>query len=75
MATLTADGVQKAFFNFGETLTDGQVGVGTFSALSRFDDLTVFAAPTSANAVPEPTTISLAVVLLMGIAIRQRRRE
>ncbi len=28
----------------------------------------------SANAVPEPTTFSLAVVLLVGIAIRQRRR-
>ena len=27
-----------------------------------------------ASAVPEPSTISLAVVLLMGIAIRQRRR-
>ena len=30
--------------------------------------------PIDAQAVPEPTTLSLAIVLLLGMAIRQRRR-
>ena len=30
----------------------------------------LFGGPASANSVPEPTTLSLAVILLMGIAIR-----
>ena len=55
---------------------------GDIDASGTFDlgDLGVFSglfggpATASAQAVPEPTTLSLAVVLLMGMAIRRRRR-
>lgn len=47
---------------------------GTFDLgdLAGFNSL--FAGPASAQAVPEPSALSLAVVFLMGIAIRPRRR-
>jgi hypothetical protein len=67
MATLTADGIQKASFDFGETLTDGQVGVGTFNAQSQFDNLTV--------AVPEPSSIVLITLALIGLLTHDRRRR
>ena len=59
-ADAAGDVNQNGTFDLGDT--------GPFSAL--------FGGPASAGteAVPEPTTLSLAVVLLMGIAIRQRRR-
>jgi hypothetical protein len=44
--------------------------IGQFSELFNGPE----AASASAAAVPEPTTLSLAVVLLMGMAIRPRRR-
>ena len=56
--------------------------LGDVDMSGTFDlgDLTVFSAlvsspaSASASAVPEPTTFSLAVLLLLGIAIRWRRR-
>ena len=59
-ATIIGDMNQNGTFDFGD--------IAGFNAL--------FAGPASAGAqaVPEPTTLSLAVVPLMGIAIRQRRR-
>ena len=49
---------------------------GTFDLgdIASFSGLITGPASASAAAVPEPTTHSLAVVLLLGIAIRQRRR-
>ncbi len=49
-------------------------GSGTFDLGDTGLFSGLFGGPASANAVPEPTTLSLAVFLLMGIAIRQRRR-
>ncbi len=51
-------------------------GSGTYDLgdIGVFSALFIGPASASAQAVPEPTTLSLAVVLLMGIAIRQRRR-
>ena len=50
---------------------DGRFDLGDLGALSA-----LFSGPTSASAgaVPEPTTLSLALILLLGIAIRQPRR-
>ena len=50
-------------------------GSGTFDLgdTALFSGLFGGPASASAQAVPEPTTLSLAVVLLIGIAIRQRR--
>ena len=51
-------------------------GDGTFDFGDIVGFNSLFAGPASAraSAIPEPTTLSLAVVLLLGIAIRQRRR-
>ena len=59
--TIIGDLNQNGTFDFGD--------IAGFNAL--------FAGPASAGAqaVPEPTTLSLAVVLLLGLTIRQRRRE
>ncbi len=40
-ATLFANGVERVNFLFGGTLTDGEIGVGTQTAVSRFDDLVI----------------------------------
>jgi hypothetical protein len=40
-ATLYADGVLQVSRQYGDTLTDGAVGLGTSNALSRFDNLAV----------------------------------
>ena len=55
----------------GDIDGDGMFDLGDIGPFSG-----LFGGPTSASsqAVPEPTTLSLAVVLLMGIVIRQRRR-
>ncbi len=47
---------------------------GTFDLGDIADFSAMFGGSASANTVPEPTTLSLAVVLLLGIGIRQRRR-
>ncbi len=47
---------------------------GTFDLGDIADFSAMFGGSGSAIAVPEPTTLSLAVILLMGIAIRPRRR-
>ena len=51
-------------------------GSGTFDLgdIGLFSGLFSGPASASAQAVPEPSTLSLAVILLMGIAIRRRRR-
>jgi hypothetical protein len=41
--TLYANGVQQVTHSFSESLTDGEVGLGTRNAISRFDDLLVAA--------------------------------
>ena len=48
VATLSVGGVQKASFDYGASLSNGQVGLGTRNAVAEFDDLTVeaIAAPT-----------------------------
>ena len=51
-----------------------QNGNFDFGDMAGFNVLFAGPAAASAQAIPEPTTRSLAVVLLMGIAIRQRRR-
>ena len=56
--TLVGDTNQDDHFDLGDT--------ASFSGL--------FGGPATASAIPEPTTLSLAVVLLMSIAIRRRRR-
>ena len=38
---LVVDGDEKVSFDFGESLTDGQIGVGTDNAIARFDDVNV----------------------------------
>jgi hypothetical protein len=47
---------------------------GTFDLGDIADFSAMFGGSASAEAVPEPTTLSLAFVLLLGLAIRQRRR-
>jgi hypothetical protein len=47
---------------------------GTFDLGDIADFSAMFGGSASADAVPEPATLSLAVILLLGIAIRQRRR-
>ena len=54
---------------FGDVNQDGTFDVGDTGAFSA-----LLGGPASANTVPEPTALSLAVILLLGIAIRQRRR-
>ncbi len=49
-------------------------GSGTFDLGDTALFSGLFGGPTSASAVPEPTTLSLAIVLLLGIVIRPRRR-
>lgn len=39
--TLSVNGVSKLSRNYGDTLVDGELGLGTFDALSRFDDVRV----------------------------------
>ncbi len=56
--TLVGDTNQDDHFDLGDT--------DSFSAL--------LGGLASAAAVPEPTTLSLAVVLLLGIVIRRRQR-
>ena len=53
----------------GDMNQDGTFDLGDIAGFNA-----LFAGPASAAAVPEPTTLSLAIVLLMGIAIRLRRR-
>jgi hypothetical protein len=50
-----------------------QNGNFDFGDIAGFNALFAGSASASSQAVPEPTTLSLAVVLLMGIAIRPRR--
>ena len=54
--TLYADGMSQLTRSYGESITDGQLGLGTRNANSRFDDLSVRALPadtdSSAGAVP-----------------------
>ena len=52
----------------GNVNKDGMFDLGDLGAFSA-----LFSGAASAQAVPEPTTLSLAVLLLMGITIRQRR--
>jgi hypothetical protein len=40
-ATLSANGVERVNFLFGGTITDGEIGVGTQSGVSRFDEFAV----------------------------------
>ena len=54
----------------GDVNCDGTFDLGDIGAFSA-----LLGGPASTQAVPEPTTLSLAVVLLMGIAIRQRRES
>ncbi len=49
-------------------------GSGTFDLGDIADFSAMFGGSGSAQAIPEPTTLSLAFVLLMGIAIRRQRR-
>jgi len=49
-------------------------GSGTFDLGDIGPFTGLFSGSASASAVPEPSALSLAVVLLMGIAIRPRRR-
>ena len=39
--TLSVDGVPKVTYTFNESLTDGDVGLGTWNAIAWFDDVTV----------------------------------
>ena len=55
----------------GDVNEDGRFDLGDLSAFSAL----TFSGSASASTVPEPSTVSLGVLfLLMGIAIRQRRR-
>ena len=54
----------------GDVNMDGSFDLGD---LGPFSALLGGPATAGAQAIPEPTTLSLAVILLMGIAIRQRR--
>ncbi len=66
-----------ALNTFGEMTNDGLVDLYDFKAFKNAfpGGASAFAAALAeASAVPEPSALSLAVVLLMGIAIRQRRR-
>jgi hypothetical protein len=47
---------------------------GTFDLDDMASFSAMFGGSASANAVPEPTTLLLAIILLFGIAIRQQRR-
>lgn len=40
-ATLFANGVERVNFLFGGSITDGEIGFGTQTAASRFDDLSI----------------------------------
>ena len=40
-ATLAVDGVVQGLFDYGEAINDGQVGLGTRNAVSRFDNLSI----------------------------------
>jgi len=51
--TLLAGGQVKATFDFGESLTDGAVGLGTHNAVSKFDIFEV--------KVPPPTVVDVLV--------------
>ena len=44
-ATLFVDGTERVWHTFSESLTDGEVGVGTYDALARFDDFSVASHP------------------------------
>jgi len=53
IATLYADGVEKASFNFGSNLLDGKVGLGVFQAHTQFDDFRLEnGMPTSSFGLP-----------------------
>ncbi len=74
---LTDRGAYDAAFPLINTDAAGDIdGSGIFDLgdTGLFSGLFGGPASASAQAVPEPGTLSLAVVLLMGIAIRQRRR-
>ena len=47
--TLTVDGVAQAVFDYGESITDGEVGLGTHNAVARFDN---FSAEAFAGSLP-----------------------
>ena len=47
-ATLSADGIEKISHRFGQSLSDGQTGLGTHNAIAVFDDLGIV----SLKAVP-----------------------
>ena len=57
-----------------EELAGDVDGSGTFDLGDLADFSALLGGPASADAIPEPSALSLAVVLLLGIAIRQRRR-
>jgi hypothetical protein len=74
-----ADRRDNLGFSAKQILSQPQVGVYHFQVTSLGDTAvlsTLFGGPTMAiaQAVPEPTTLSLAVILLVGVTIRQRRR-
>ena len=45
-ATLAVDGVEKLSFDFGGTINDGQLGLGTRNAITVFDDVAIFSITT-----------------------------
>jgi hypothetical protein len=46
VVTATVDGgAGEASFDYGESLTDGEVGLGTLNGRSQFDDVSVAALP------------------------------
>ena len=56
--TLLVAGATKAVHRFGDSLTDGSVGVGVLNATTRFDDVHLL----ETDPPPPPTTTSLPLV-------------
>jgi len=57
MATLLIDGEVKVTFDFGESLTDGSVGLGAHNAISKFDRFEVkTSSPTVVDVLVSSTT-------------------
>ena len=68
---------KREYINVTNTVAAGDIdGSGTFDLgdIGLFSGLFGSPAAASAAAVPEPSTLSFAVILLPGLAIRKRRR-
>lgn len=78
LVTLSAGGVEQVSFDYGTTLTDGSVGVGTKTAIARFDNIeisdpnaqavTLFASTSTSTSDPTPTEHGQAFGLAIAAA-------